>query len=111
MSQSLNTLIGTFAKASSGTGTDNTSIDENKMISIDTVKGFLGFNTIDPSYAIHIHDNRNPENYVDNSNNRYTIKTKRLIITDLPTQQEINSNDYEIGTLYNDNGTVKVKNQ
>ena len=51
MSESINTLIGTF---SSFNAIATQQIESNSLICIDTSSNRIGINTIDPSYSIHI---------------------------------------------------------
>ena len=85
--ESLNYLIGNFVKLD----TTNQTMNENKMISIDTSNGFLGFNTIDPSYHIDIVGG--------------TIKTDNLILNNIPDS----SANADICGIYHDNGTLKIR--
>ena len=98
--QSLNYLIGNFV---SETGGDDKTIKSNQMISIDTSNGFLGFNTIDPSFNIDVCNG--------------TIRTNTLILNKLeniPTIDNDNTiNDdvpFLVNTIYRTaNGTLKIK--
>ena len=88
--KSLNYLIGNFVS-------DNTIItdmSEINMISIDTSNGFLGFNTIDPSYHIDVVGG--------------TIKTDNLILNNIPTID--NSAGLPLNGIYYDaSGFLKIK--
>ena len=93
---SLNNLIGNFVTVTQ----ENTTILESNMVSIDTSNGFLGFNTIDPSYNIDICNG--------------TIRTKDAIITNnlklLNIPNESNLSTLELGTIYLSNeGSLKIK--
>lgn len=92
--ESLNTLIGNFVSLN----TDNTIITQNNMICFDTSQGFLGFNTIDPSYEIHVLDG--------------TIKTDNLILNNIIRDDNIEFNNLPIGSVYEDStsGYLKIKN-
>ena len=70
MSESINTLIGTF---SSINNMDLQKIKPNSLIAIDTSFNRIGINTVDPSYSIHVISN-------DLSG---IISTDRLIISSL----------------------------
>lgn len=98
---SINNLIGTFATISTGT---NKPIP-NSIVCVDTSNNRIGINTIDPSYSLH----------VVGYNNDATISTKHLIVNDDTTSKIIFKNlptsniGLELGQLYNDAGTLKVK--
>mgnify|MGYP007000094844 CR=1 len=66
----------------------------NKMVCIDTSNGFLGFNTIDPSYHIDVVDG--------------TIRTSNLILTKL-TNIPDNSANVDPSGIYHDNKKLKIK--
>jgi len=85
--ESLNYLIGNFVSDN----TIITSMVETNIISIDTSFGFLGFNTIDPSYHIHVVGG--------------TIKSSNLILNNIPD----NSANADICGIYHDNGTLKIR--
>ena len=88
--QSLNYLIGNFV---SETGGADETIQSNRMISIDTSNGFLGFNTVDPTCDI------------DVSNNG-TIKTGNLILYNIP---EGSPNLLPSFTVYREGEFLKIK--
>ena len=85
--QSLNYLIGNFV---SETGGDDKTIKSNQMISIDTSNGFLGFNTIDPSFNIDVSGG--------------TIRTGNLILYNIPD----GSANLDPSTVYHEEGTLKI---
>ena len=85
--ESLNYLIGNFVKVN----TEKQNMNETNMISIDTSNGFLGFNTIDPSYHIDVVGG--------------TIKTDNLILNNIPD----NSANADICGIYHHNGTLKIR--
>ena len=88
--QSLNYLIGNFVKVN----TSEQSMKETNMISVDTSNGFLGFNTIDPSYHIDVVGG--------------TIKTDNLILNNIPTID--NSAGLPLNGIYYDaSGFLKIK--
>lgn len=86
--ESLNYLIGNFVKLN----TEIETMSETNMISIDTSNGFLGFNTIDPSYHIDVVDG--------------TIRTNNLILNNIPE----NSAGLPTNSIYRtSSGTLKIK--
>lgn len=101
INSSINNLIGTFATISTG----SSQPIPNSLVCIDTSSNRIGINTIDPSYAIHVIGNGNDSTIfsknliINNSNNT------KVILKNLPT----NSTNLEVGQLYNDNGTLKIK--
>ena len=54
MSESLNYLLGNFVTQDNGDNNQQGNIQQDKMVCVDTSNGFLGFNTIDPSYHIDV---------------------------------------------------------
>jgi len=76
MSNSLNTLIGTFSSIDIN-NSNTTIIDASNLICIDTSNNRIGINTMDPEYSITI---MNPSN---NSNSRNAIATPKLYITEI----------------------------
>ena len=85
--QSLNYLIGNFV---SETGGADETIQSNRMISIDTSNGFLGFNTVDPSFNIDVSGG--------------TIRTGNLILYNI----QDGSAGLDPSTVYHDGGTLKI---
>ena len=71
--ESLNYLIGNFVSNNVDPGMNMTT---DKMVCIDTSNGFLGFNTIDPSYEIDVVDG--------------TIRTKDLFAHDVSVNNKLN---------------------
>ena len=86
--ESLNYLIGNFVQAPVDS---RKRMQTDNMVSIDTSNGFLGFNTIDPSYHIDVVNG--------------TIRTSNLILTNIPD----NSANVDPSGIYHDNGTLKIK--
>ena len=79
--ESLNSLIGNFVSIPS----ESSVIIENNMICFDTSYGYLGFNTIDPSYEIDVSGG--------------TIKTYKLILNNLPNED---NTGLVVGSVYQD---------
>lgn len=93
MSNSLNTLIGTFSSIDIN-NSNTTIIDASNLICIDTSYNRIGINTMDPSYSITI---MNPSNNKINSRN--AIATPKLYITEI---SGINAADTMlVGSQYN----------
>ena len=65
--ESLNYLLGNFVTQDNANTDGN--IEQDKMVCVDTSNGFLGFNTIDPSYHIDVCNG--------------TIRTGKLILNNL----------------------------
>ena len=87
--ESLNYLIGNFVKVTTDPGE---RMQTANMVSIDTSNGFLGFNTIDPSYHIDVING--------------TIRTSNLILSDIST----NSAGLPFkGIYYDASGFLKIK--
>ena len=103
---SINSLIGTFATVSTGTSQPI----PNSIICVDTCNNRIGVNTIDPSYSIHVidnHLNNNADGTISSSHlivGNNTSPTK-IIFNNLPTSDV----GLDIGQLYNDSGTLKIK--
>lgn len=93
MSESINTLIGTF---SSFNAIVNEEIESNSLICIDTSSNRIGINTIDPSYSIHVVNSRDLSGI---------ISCPRLIISSI--QQTIPNIQYEV--YYDASGFLKIK--
>tara|TARA_Y100000816_G_scaffold149239_1_gene106071 strand:- start:526 stop:852 length:327 start_codon:yes stop_codon:yes gene_type:complete len=102
--KSLNYLIGNFVSELGGADAltnaveaGDETIQSNRMISIDTSNGFLGFNTVDPSFNI------------DVSNNG-TIRTGNLILYNIPHILEGSTTDQlQSFTVYREGGFLKIK--
>jgi hypothetical protein len=77
MSNSLNTLIGTFSSIDIN-NSNTTIIDTSNLICIDTSYNRIGINTMDPSYSITI---MNPS--INKINSRNAIATPKLYITEI----------------------------
>ena len=93
MSNSVNTLIGTFSSIDIN-NSNTTTIDASNLICIDTSNNRIGINTMDPSYSITI---MNPSNNKINSRN--AIATPKLYITEI---SGINAADTMlVGSQYN----------
>ena len=84
--ESLNYLIGNFVS----TDTNEQTMNETNMVCIDTSSGYLGFNTIDPSYHIDVSGG--------------TIRTDKLILNNIPD----NSEGLSTGEIYHENGILKI---
>ena len=89
MSESINTLIGTF---SSIDNMNSQVIEPNSLIAIDTSFNRIGINTVDPSYSIHVISN-------DLSG---IISTDRLIISSLRKITDGNTSGLEDNEIYCD---------
>lgn len=100
MSESINTLIGTF---SSIDNMNSQVIEPNSLIAIDTSFNRIGINTVDPSYSIHVISN-------DLSG---IISTPRLIISSLRSISSslyttISNELYDKELYYDENNHLKV---
>ena len=96
--ESLNYLLGNFV--TQNFDVPGATIQSNNMVCVDTSNGFLGFNTIDPSYHIDVCNG--------------TIRTNTLILNKLeniPINDNDNNNvDLPVNTIYKtSNGTLKIK--
>lgn len=96
-SESLNYLLGNFV--TQNFDVPDATIQQNNMVCVDTSNGFLGFNTIDPSFNIDVCNG--------------TIRTGNLILNNLPI---INNNIVNadvvlpVNTIYRTTtGTLKIK--
>ena len=69
-------------------------MNTQKMVCIDTSNGFLGFNTIDPSYHIDVVDG--------------TIRSGNLILNNIPTIDSSASLPLN-GIYYDASGFLKIK--
>ena len=87
--QSINNLVGTFTAVDLGTVYE---LSTDSVICIDTSTHRLGINTLEPEHEI------------DVSNNG-TIRCGKLILTDLSDS----SDNLAVGTVYVDNGVLKIK--
>jgi hypothetical protein len=87
--QSINNLVGTFTAVDLGTVYE---LSTDSVICIDTSAHRLGINTLEPEHEI------------DVSNNG-TIRCGKLILTDLSDS----SDNLAVGTVYVDNGVLKIK--
>ena len=97
MSESINTLIGTF---SSIDNMNSQVIEPNSLIAIDTSFNRIGINTIDPSYSIHVISN-------DLSG---IISTPRLIISSLKKIIGDDTSELENNEIYCDgSNNLKIK--
>jgi hypothetical protein len=76
MSNSLNTLIGTFSSIDTNSSVPPT-IDVSNLICIDTSNNRIGINTMNPRYSITIMNSTNT------TNNTIAISTPRLHITNI----------------------------
>ena len=91
--ESLNYLLGNFV--TQNFDVPDATIQPNNMVCIDTSNGFLGFNTIDPSFNIDVCNG--------------TIRTGNLILNNLPISDD-DDIDVPINTIYRTNsGTLKIK--
>jgi hypothetical protein len=90
MSESLNYLLGNFV--TQNFDVPDATIQESNMVCVDTSNGFLGFNTIDPSYNIDICNG--------------TIRTGNLILNNL---QEGSANLLQYNIYYDASGFLKIK--
>ena len=77
MSNSLNTLIGTFSSIDIN-NSNTTIIDTSNLICIDTSNNRIGINTMDPSYSITIMNHT-----INKINSRNAIATPKLYITEI----------------------------
>lgn len=77
MSNSLNTLIGTFSSIDIN-NSNTTIIDASNLICIDTSNNRIGINTMDPSYSITIMNHS-----TNKINSRNAIATPKLYITEI----------------------------
>ena len=91
--ESLNYLIGNFVSNNVNPGKDMTT---DKMVCIDTSNGFLGFNTIDPSYEIDVVDG--------------TIRTKDLFAHDVSVNNKLNVLDVSVNNNLNVLGNLILPN-
>ena len=89
MSESINTLIGTF---SSINNINSQVIEPNSLIAIDTSFNRIGINTVDPSYSIHVISN----------NSSGIISTERLINSSLRKIIDGNIDGLEDNEIYCD---------
>tara|TARA_Y100000996_G_C22503387_1_gene635361 strand:+ start:861 stop:1172 length:312 start_codon:yes stop_codon:yes gene_type:complete len=102
MTSSVNKLIGTFAQTSVQIDTSEFLNDNQKCIIIDTSENRIGINTIYPQYEIDVSGGG-------------TIKTdnliiNKLIINNLPSENNISDSDFPVGTVYSDgNYFLKIK--
>ena len=90
MSESINTLIGTF---SSIDNMNSQVIEPNSLIAIDTSFNRIGINTVDPSYSIHVTSNAVASGI---------ISTPRLIISSLRKITDDNTSGLEENEIYCD---------
>ena len=99
MSESLNYLLGNFV--TQNFDVTNATIKQNSMVCVDTSNGFLGFNTIDPSYHIDVCNG--------------TIRTGSLILNNIQTIYNENDTDtayinLPVNSIYRtDSGYLKIK--
>ena len=90
--ESLNYLLGNFV--TQDYDMTGARIEQNNMVCVDTSNGFLGFNTIDPSYNIDVCNG--------------TIRTGNLILNNLPISND--GANLEPNTIYRTNsGILKIK--
>lgn len=94
-SESLNYLLGNFVTQDNDIiDLDNNIKSGGNMVCIDTSNGFLGFNTIDPSYHIDVSGG--------------TIRTDNLILNNII----LGSSGLPINSIYRtDSGTLKIKTE
>tara|TARA_Y100000816_G_C25923837_1_gene481750 strand:+ start:15 stop:317 length:303 start_codon:yes stop_codon:yes gene_type:complete len=90
--QSLNYLIGNFVSENRSSSTVESISETDPIIAIDTSRGFLGINTIDPSYHIDVSGG--------------TIRTGKLILTHL---QENNTHLLPYDIYYDISGFLKIQ--
>lgn len=94
MSESLNYLLGNFVtQDNGGNSVQQGDIQQEKMVCVDTSNGYLGFNTIDPSYHIDVCNG--------------TIRTGNLILTNLQQGNGDGLLTHEI--YYDETGNLKIK--
>jgi len=87
--ESLNCLLGNFV--TQNFDIPGASIEPNNMVCVDTSNGFLGFNTIDPSYNIDVCNG--------------TIRTGKLILNNIQAE----SNGLLTYDIYHDaSGYLKI---
>ena len=97
MSESINTLIGTFSSF------DNIAvqqIESNSLICIDTSSNRLGINTIDPSYSIHV---------VNSTDLSGIISCPRLIISSIKQTNDTDTNLLLYEVYHDASGFLKIK--
>lgn len=96
INSSINNLIGTFATINTG----SFQPIANDLVCVDTSNSRIGINTIDPSYGIHIIDSSGLK--VEATSNSSVLQ---IIFNNLPTS----SSGLVPGQIYNDSGTLKIK--
>ena len=97
MSESINTLIGTF---SSFDNIATQHIESNSLICIDTSSNRIGINTIDPSYSIHI---------VNSTDLSGIISCPRLIISSIKITDNTDTNLLSHEVYCDSLGNLKIK--
>jgi len=108
MSNSLNTLIGTFSSIDTNSSVPPT-IDVSNLICIDTSNNRIGINTMDPKYSISIINHST--NKINSAN---AISTPKLYITEISglttapdTMADSQYNRYEV--YCDQNGFLRMK--
>jgi hypothetical protein len=91
MSNSLNTLIGTFSSIDTNSSVQPI-IDVSNLICIDTSNNRIGINTMNPRYSITIMNSTNT------TNNTIAISTPRLHITNIARVSNATTNIFTQGS-------------